>query len=71
MQFLFIDKEPISLTYANAKSNPSHQEAPTKLSDLKPRIFVVWFSTNKQTKKKKLLESKTFNLQTKSKTSQV
>ena len=48
-----IDKEPISLTYANAESNPSHEGAPTKLLDLKPWIFVMGFSTNKQTKKKK------------------
>ena len=42
-----IDKEPISLTYANVESNPSHQEAPTKLSDLKPWIFVMGFLANK------------------------
>ena len=48
-----MDKEPISLTYAIAESNPFQQGVPTKLSDLKPQIFVVGFLASKQTKKKK------------------
>ena len=67
-----MDKEPISLTYAIVESNPFQQGVPTKLSDLKPWIFVVGFLASKQTKKKKkktqkqkLLESKPLNLQTK------
>ena len=69
-----MDKKPISLTYAIAKSNPFQQGVPTKLSDLKPQIFVVGFLASKQTQKKKkkkkiqkqkLLESKPLNLQTK------
>ena len=65
-----MDKEPISLTYAIAESNPFQQKVPTKLSDLKPHIFVMGFLARKQTQKKKtqkqkLLESKPLNLQTK------
>ena len=66
-----MDKEPISLTYAIAESNPFQQKVPTKLSDLKPQIFVMGFLASKQTQKKKktqkqkLLESKPLNLQTK------
>ena len=68
-----MDKEPISLTYAIAESNPFHQKVPTKLSDLKPQIFVMGFLASKQTQKKKkkktqkqkVLESKPLNLQTK------
>ena len=68
-----MDKEPISLTYAIAESNPFQQKVPTKLSDLKPHIFVMGFLASKQTQKKKkkkiqkqkLLESKPLNLQTK------
>ena len=51
--YIYIYLEPIILTYANVESNPSHQEAPTKLSDLKPWIFVVGFSANKQNQKKR------------------
>ena len=69
-----MDKEPISLTYAIAESNPFQQKVPTKLSDLKPQIFVMGFLASKQTQKKKkntktqkqkVLESKPLNLQTK------
>ena len=66
-----MDKEPISLTYAIAESNPFQQKVPTKLSDLKPHIFVMGFLASKQTQKKKktqkqkVLESKPLNLQTK------
>ena len=47
-----MDKEPISLTYAIAESNPFQQKVPTKLSDLKPQIFVMGFLASKQTQKK-------------------
>ena len=47
-----MDKEPISLTYAIAESNPFQQKVPTKLSDLKPHIFVMGFLASKQTQKK-------------------
>ena len=47
-----MDKEPISLTYAIAESNPFQQGVPTKLSNLKPWIFDVGFLASKQTKKK-------------------
>ena len=48
-----MDKEPISLTYAIAESNPFQQKVPTKLSNLKPHIFVMGFLASKQTQKKK------------------
>ena len=54
-----MDKEPISLTYAIAESNPFQQKVPTKLSDLKPQIFVMGFLASKQTKKKKKKNTKT------------
>ena len=53
-----MDKEPISLTYAIAESNPFQQKVPTKLSDLKPHIFVMGFLASKQTQKKKTQKQK-------------
>ena len=57
-----MDKEPISLTYAIAESNPFQQKVPTKLSDLKPHIFVMGFLASKQTKKKKNTKTKGFRI---------
>ena len=55
-----MDKEPISLTYAIAESNPFQQKVPTNLSDLKPHIFVMGFLASKQTQKKKKHKNKRF-----------